>query len=137
LIDRSYGATPTSPGVSSDQSLMGNFWTRDASGNVVSDSRTGVRDRHLGQISGDIASHQRAAAPPPDLGATPDVDASIAPPAPPSPDSTPNTTSASDSDLPPGYDAQARSTRELQVSLYTRHSPTIWAHQHTNSTGLT
>jgi len=52
----------TAPGVRQDGSLMGDFWLRDARGNVVRDAAgnpmvdpaTGLQDRHLDQLGADI-----------------------------------------------------------------------------------
>ncbi|MEV6874257.1 hypothetical protein [Amycolatopsis sp. NPDC051128] len=52
----------TAPGVHQDGSLMGDFWLRDARGNVVRDAAgnpmvdpaTGLQDRHLDQLGADI-----------------------------------------------------------------------------------
>jgi hypothetical protein len=45
---------PNSPGVHTDDSLMGNYWTTDANGNLIPKPGTGVKPRHLDQIGGDI-----------------------------------------------------------------------------------
>ncbi len=45
-------ATPTSPGVAQDESLMGNFWRTDPEGNVVPAPETSLQPRHLDDISG-------------------------------------------------------------------------------------
>ncbi len=53
----------SAPGVTNDNSLMGDFWQRDAAGNAVIDPATGkpmvkpgvqVHERHLAQLGGDI-----------------------------------------------------------------------------------
>ncbi|WP_203995220.1 hypothetical protein, partial [Virgisporangium aurantiacum] len=44
------------PGVHTDSSLMGNFWTRDAAGNVVVDPNTRLHERHVRQIADDITA---------------------------------------------------------------------------------
>jgi hypothetical protein len=53
--------TPASPGVHTDQSLMGNFWITDAAGNPVPDPGTRLQDRHLQQIGGDVDAARGAA----------------------------------------------------------------------------
>jgi hypothetical protein len=57
-------ATPTSPGVQSDQSMMGNFWIRDpVTGDVIPDPNAGLKPRHLDQMSADIKDKVDSAAP--------------------------------------------------------------------------
>jgi hypothetical protein len=61
---------PGAPGVTTDNSLMGDFWLRDpATGRVVVDPATGLpvadpattlHDRHLGQLGGDIDAARAA-----------------------------------------------------------------------------